>query len=102
MIETLFFFVLILVTMMQRPSAPTTRTVSQDLLFQETANTENFQARYIITHPATSSRGRMRKDPFLPGDLMQGPRWPWSKRKRWFRDLGHFVRNARVDLSGLF
>ncbi|MBN8852501.1 MAG: hypothetical protein BGO55_01985 [Sphingobacteriales bacterium 50-39] len=25
----------------------------QDLLFQETANTENFQARYIITHPAT-------------------------------------------------
>jgi hypothetical protein len=25
----------------------------QDLLFQETANTENYQARYIITHPAT-------------------------------------------------
>lgn len=25
----------------------------QDLLFQETANTGNFQARYIITHPAT-------------------------------------------------
>jgi Na+-translocating ferredoxin:NAD+ oxidoreductase RnfD subunit len=25
----------------------------QDLLFQATANTENFQARYIITHPAT-------------------------------------------------
>lgn len=25
----------------------------QDLLFQETANTSNFQARYIITHPAT-------------------------------------------------
>jgi hypothetical protein len=25
----------------------------QDLLFQETANTEHFQARYIITHPAT-------------------------------------------------
>lgn len=25
----------------------------QDLMFQETANTENFQARYIITHPAT-------------------------------------------------
>jgi hypothetical protein len=25
----------------------------QDLLFQETANMENFQARYIITHPAT-------------------------------------------------
>lgn len=25
----------------------------QDLLFQETANTENFQSRYIITHPAT-------------------------------------------------
>ncbi len=25
----------------------------QDLLFQETANTNNFQARYIITHPAT-------------------------------------------------
>ncbi|HEV3251894.1 MAG TPA: DUF2330 domain-containing protein [Puia sp.] len=24
----------------------------QDLMFQETANTENFQARYIITHPA--------------------------------------------------
>ncbi|HVU53809.1 MAG TPA: DUF2330 domain-containing protein [Puia sp.] len=25
----------------------------QDLLFQETANKENFQSRYIITHPAT-------------------------------------------------
>ena len=25
----------------------------QDLMFQETANTENFQARYIITHPAS-------------------------------------------------
>jgi len=25
----------------------------QDLFFQETANTENFQTRYIITHPAT-------------------------------------------------
>jgi hypothetical protein len=25
----------------------------QDLMFQETANTENFQSRYIITHPAT-------------------------------------------------
>jgi len=25
----------------------------QDLLFQETANTSNFQSRYIITHPAT-------------------------------------------------
>jgi hypothetical protein len=25
----------------------------QDLMFQETANNENFQARYIITHPAT-------------------------------------------------
>ncbi len=27
----------------------------QDLMFGETANTENFQARYIITHPATGS-----------------------------------------------
>jgi len=27
----------------------------QDLLFQETANTVNFQARYIITHPATGN-----------------------------------------------
>jgi hypothetical protein len=27
----------------------------QDLFFQETANTDNFQARYIITHPATGS-----------------------------------------------
>jgi hypothetical protein len=27
----------------------------QDLLFQETAQRENFQARYIITHPATGS-----------------------------------------------
>lgn len=25
----------------------------QDLMFQETPNTENYQARYIITHPAT-------------------------------------------------
>ena len=25
----------------------------QDLMFEETANEENFQARYIITHPAT-------------------------------------------------
>jgi len=25
----------------------------QDIMFQETYNTENFQARYIITHPAT-------------------------------------------------
>jgi hypothetical protein len=25
----------------------------QDLMFQQTSNTENFQARYIITHPAT-------------------------------------------------
>ncbi len=25
----------------------------QDLMFQETVNTENFQSRYIITHPAT-------------------------------------------------
>ncbi len=25
----------------------------QDLMFQQTPNTENFQARYIITHPAT-------------------------------------------------
>jgi hypothetical protein len=25
----------------------------QDLLFQETANTENFQTRYIITHPVS-------------------------------------------------
>jgi hypothetical protein len=25
----------------------------QDLMFEETANNENFQARYIITHPAT-------------------------------------------------
>ncbi|MBS1597363.1 MAG: DUF2330 domain-containing protein [Bacteroidetes bacterium] len=25
----------------------------QDLMFQETSNTENYQARYIITHPAT-------------------------------------------------
>jgi hypothetical protein len=29
------------------------RAFPQDLLFQETANTTNFQARYIITHPAT-------------------------------------------------
>jgi hypothetical protein len=28
---------------------------SQDLSFQVTPNTENFQARYIITHPATGS-----------------------------------------------
>jgi len=27
----------------------------QDLVFQETANKENFQARYIITHPATGT-----------------------------------------------
>ena len=26
---------------------------SQDLFFQETDGTENFQTRYIITHPAT-------------------------------------------------
>jgi hypothetical protein len=25
----------------------------QDLMFEETANNENFQARYVITHPAT-------------------------------------------------
>jgi len=25
----------------------------QDLMFEETANAENYQARYIITHPAT-------------------------------------------------
>jgi len=28
---------------------------AQDLVFQVTPNTENFQARYIITHPATGS-----------------------------------------------
>jgi len=28
---------------------------AQDLMFQVTPNTENFQARYIITHPATGS-----------------------------------------------
>jgi hypothetical protein len=27
----------------------------QDLLFEETGNTENFQTRYIITHPATGN-----------------------------------------------
>jgi hypothetical protein len=29
------------------------RDFPQDLVFQETSNTENFQARYVITHPAT-------------------------------------------------
>jgi hypothetical protein len=28
---------------------------AQDLMFQVTPNTENFQARYVITHPATGS-----------------------------------------------
>lgn len=31
------------------------RSFAQDLAFQVTPNTENFQARYIITHPATGS-----------------------------------------------
>ena len=31
------------------------KTFPQDLFFQETANTGNFQSRYIITHPATGS-----------------------------------------------
>ncbi len=29
------------------------KSFPQDLMFQETPNSENFQARYIITHPAT-------------------------------------------------
>ena len=29
------------------------RSFPQDLMFQVTPNTENYQARYIITHPAT-------------------------------------------------
>ena len=29
------------------------KSFPQDLMFQVTPNTENFQARYIITHPAT-------------------------------------------------
>jgi hypothetical protein len=29
------------------------RQYAQDLIFQETPNRENYQARYIITHPAT-------------------------------------------------
>lgn len=28
---------------------------AQDLMFQETPNTQNFQARYVLTHPAQSS-----------------------------------------------
>ncbi len=31
------------------------RSFPQDLMFQVTPNTENFQARYIITHPASGS-----------------------------------------------
>ena len=31
------------------------RSFAQDLMFQVTPNTQNFQARYIITHPATGS-----------------------------------------------
>jgi hypothetical protein len=31
------------------------RAFAQDLAFQQTPNKENFQARYIITHPATGS-----------------------------------------------
>ncbi len=31
------------------------RSFAQDLMFQVTSNTENYQARYIITHPATGS-----------------------------------------------
>ena len=31
------------------------KSFAQDLMFQVTPNTQNFQARYIITHPATGS-----------------------------------------------
>lgn len=31
------------------------KSFAQDLMFQVTPNTENFQARYIITHPATGN-----------------------------------------------
>lgn len=29
------------------------KSYAQDLVFQDTPNNENYQARYIITHPAT-------------------------------------------------
>ena len=29
------------------------KSYTQDLVFQDTSNNENYQARYIITHPAT-------------------------------------------------
>jgi len=42
----------------------------QDLMFQETSNTENFQARYIITHPATGDLNCMGGKKYL-NDLKQ-------------------------------
>ncbi len=71
------------------------KSFPQDLQFQVTPNNENFQARYIITHPAT-------------GDLSctEGKRYLWKlkqRRKEELRELatltGKDMNNWQQDIS---
>ncbi len=48
----------------------------QDLVFQETPNRQNFQARYILTHPAPG-----------PFDCAEGKSYLYDLRKRRYREL---------------
>jgi len=58
------------------------RSFAQDLVFQVTPNTENFQARYIITHPAT-------------GDLN------CEAGKRYLQDLRQRRKKELMELTAL-
>ncbi len=58
------------------------RSFAQDLMFQVTPNTQNFQARYIITHPAT-------------GDFN------CEAGKRYLQDLKHRRKKELMELTVL-
>lgn len=60
----------------------------QDLVFQETPNKENFQGRYILTHPAQGSY-----------DCKEGARYLHSLRDRRYKELQELASHTDWDIS---
>ena len=74
------------------------KSFPQDLVFQTTPNKENFQCRYVLTHPATGSFSCPEGERYLTqlrarrkNELMQLQALTGTNRENWMRDMTGFV-----------
>ncbi len=74
------------------------KSFPQDLMFQTTPNRENFQCRYVLTHPATGSFACSEGQRYLTqlrarrkGELMQLQALTGTTRENWMQDMTGFV-----------